>query len=217
MQVKRQPMVPGDNVSMDEVVVFNETPSGKLVGDDFGEDVGFQRKKAKTSKFKVVRVKGQVTWKYKGSGDDDAVLLLKRLVTTNGKTRVLDELALAEYPHGASSDEFTSLTFDFKPDNDPFWQTDKEGKAMPGLNYKLDPQVSLRPRNCYHTRTHTHTHILSLSYTHTDYLSLYLSISLSISNYLSHTHTHTTSCRRLGFILLRRRQRLRAYIPGPAC
>ena len=128
---------------MGEVVIFNEAPSGTIVGDGFGDDVGFQEKKPKMSKFRVVRVKGQVTWKYKGSGDRDAVLLLlKRLVTKNGKPDEL-ELKLAEYPHGPSSDEFTTLTFDFKPDDSKFWQTDGEGKAMSGLNYKLDPQVSL--------------------------------------------------------------------------
>ena len=92
-----------------------------------------------------------MTWKYTVSGDDEddsdddenAMLLLKRLVTKNGKTHASDELTLAEIAHGPSSDDFISLTFDFKPDNEPFWQTDGEGKVMSGLNYKLDPQVSL--------------------------------------------------------------------------
>ena len=147
---------------MGEVLIFNETPSGTLVGNEFAEDTGFEKKKPKASKFKVVRVKGQVTWKYQGPGDDDAQLLLKRLVTTNGKTRVSDELTLAEIAHGASSDEFTTLEFDLKPGNNPdnnkFWETCGEGKVMSGLNYNLDPQVSLQPRNCYRTRAHTHTH-----------------------------------------------------------
>ena len=123
-----------NNVSLDEVVILNETPSGKKVGNDFGDDEAFQVKKPKTSSFKIVRVKGQVTWKYNDSGEEEnAELLLKRLVTTNGKTRASDELTLAEYSHGSSSDEFTTSIFDFKPDNDPFWQTDGEGKVMPGL------------------------------------------------------------------------------------
>ena len=58
---------------MVEVVIFNEAPPGTIVGDGFGDDVGFQEKKPKMSKFRVVRVKGQVTWKFKGPGDDDAV------------------------------------------------------------------------------------------------------------------------------------------------
>ena len=141
-----------------------------------------------------MRVKGQVTWKFfKGSGDDadgsddgddedgsddgeDAELKLKRLVKKNGKTRVSGELTLAE---GPPSDEFTSLTFDLKPDNDPFWQTDGEGKVMSGLNYKLDPQVSLQPRNCYHTHIHTRTHTLVHTHTHTH------------THLHTRTHTHT--------------------------
>ena len=110
---------------MREVLIFNETPSGTLVGDDFGDDIGFQIKTPKTSNFKILRVKGQVTWKCtEDSGEEGhAELKLKRLVTKNGKRRASDELTLAEYPHGSSPDEFISLTFDFKPDNDPFWHT----------------------------------------------------------------------------------------------
>ena len=126
-----------------DVLIFNKTPSGTLVGDDFGEDTGFQIKTPKTSTFKVVRVKGQVTWKCKGSGDDDAEFKLKRLVTTNGKQSVSDELTLAEYAHGPSSDEFTTLSFDFKPDDNKFWQTDGEGKVMPGLTDKLIRSASI--------------------------------------------------------------------------
>ena len=138
---------------MGEVLIFTKTPSGTIVGDNFGEDKGVQIKKPKTSKFRVVRVKGQVTWKYKDSGEDEhAELNLKRFVTTNGKSRVLAKLTLAEYPRGPSSDEFTTLPFDFKPDNNPdnneFWHKGGEGKVVSGLNDKLDPQVSLQPCNC---------------------------------------------------------------------
>ena len=125
-------------------------------------NTGFVIKTPKTSKFQVARVKGQVTWKYryKVSGDDedgsdddeDAELLLKRLVTKDGKQSVSAELTLAEIAHGPSSDEFTFLRFDLKPDNNPndneFWETCGEGKVMSGLNYKLDLQVSFQPRNC---------------------------------------------------------------------
>ena len=181
---------------MGEVLIFNEAPSETIVGDDFGEDTGFQTnikltlsllslflaliltptnpntgfqiKTPKTSNFQVARVKGQVTWKFTVSADDedssddyeDAALLLKRLVTKNGKQSVSAELTLAEIAHGPScrapssrsSDEFTTLRFHFKPDNNPdnrkFWETCGEGKVMSGLNYKLDLQVSLQPRNC---------------------------------------------------------------------
>ena len=97
-------------------------------------------------------MKGHVRWRYKGSGDDaDAMLTLKRVVTKNGKTS-FSALTLAEYPHGASSDEFTTVKFDFKPDNNPdnnkFWHKGGEGKVVSGLNDKLDPQVSLQPCNC---------------------------------------------------------------------
>merc|ERR1711939_1203191 len=130
--------------SIDEVLVFTEAPSGTIVGDAFGEDTGFQIKTPKASKFQVAQVKGQVIWKYKGSGDEDdedgsdnveddsdddedAELKLKRLVTKDGKQSVLAELTLAEIAHGPSTDEFTSLTFDLKPGNNPdnneFWQT----------------------------------------------------------------------------------------------
>lgn len=132
---------------MGEVLIFNEAPSGTIVGDDFGEDTGFQIKTPKTSKFQVARVKGQVTWKYKVSGDDeddsdddeDAEFKLKRLVKKNGKQSVSAELTLAEIAHGPScrapssrsSDEFTTLRFHFKPDNNPdnkkFWETCGEG------------------------------------------------------------------------------------------
>ena len=144
-----------------------------------------------------MRVKGQVTWKYKYLGGDEyAELYLKRVVMTNGKSRVLDELILAEYPRGPSTDAFTSLAFDFKPDNNPdnnkFWQTDGAGKVMSGLNYKLDPQVSLQPRNCYHTHSRTRTHtLLSRTHTRTHTHRDRLSLSLSLSH--THTHTHTLS------------------------
>ena len=131
-------------------------------------------------------MKGQVTLKYKGPGDDqdgsdddedssdddeDAAFKLKRLVKKNGKQSVSAELTLAEIAHGPSSrapssrssEEFTTLQFDFTPGNNPdsskFWQTRGEGKGMSGLNYNLDPQVSLQPHNCEQTHTHTHTPI----------------------------------------------------------
>ena len=120
-------------------------------------------------------MKGHVTWKYIGSGDDedgsdddeDAALLLKRLVKKNGKQSVSAELTLAEISHGPSSDEFATLQFDLKPDNNPdnkeFWETCGEGKVMSALNYNLDLQKPLQPCNCLYTHTHTHTH----SHSHT--------------------------------------------------
>ena len=105
-------------------------------------------------------MKGHVTWKYKGPGDDKddsdddecAALLLKRLVKINGRQSVSAELTLAEISRGTSSDEFATLQFDLNPgknpDNKEFWETRGEGKVMSGLKYKLDLQVSLQPRNC---------------------------------------------------------------------
>ena len=90
------------------------------------------------------------------------MLLLKRLVTKNGKQSVSAKLTLAEIAHGPSSEVFTTVRFDFTPDNNPdnndFWEACGEGKVMSGLNYNLDLHIAASQLLTPHTRTHTHAH-----------------------------------------------------------
>ena len=108
---------------MTATVFFDKFPSVKLIGNEFVEEVGFDRKDMAFD-FRIVRVHGRVRWKDHGSGEACAVLTLKR----NTKKQMLGELDLAEYARGSSPDEVTTVKFDLRPDEqNPFWQTGGTG------------------------------------------------------------------------------------------
>ena len=115
---------------MTATVLFDKFPSGKLFGNGFEEEIGFDKKNMAFD-FRIVRVHGRVRWKDHGSGEACAVLTLKR----NTKKQMLGELELAEYARGSSPDEVTTVKFDFKPDEqNPFWQTGGTGKFESDLH-----------------------------------------------------------------------------------
>ena len=109
-----------------KTIIFDKFPSNTLIGDEFGEEQGFQIRKM-ANNFQVIRVHGRVRWKYRGSDDDAAVLTLKR---GNFRTQQnLKQLELAEYARGTSPDEATTVEFDFEPDvQNPFWQRGAAGE-----------------------------------------------------------------------------------------
>ena len=112
-------------------VLFDKFPSGKLFGNGFEEEIGFDRKDMEFD-FRIVRVHGRVRWKDHGSGDPCAVLTLKRGMA---KKQKWTELYLAEYARGSSPDEVTTAKFDLKPDEqNPFWQTGATGKFESDLH-----------------------------------------------------------------------------------
>ena len=114
---------------MTATVLFDKFPSGKLIGDEFADEIGFDKKNMAFD-FRIVRVHGRVRWKDHGSGEACAVLTLKRKT----KNQIFGELELAEYARGSSTDEFTPVQFDFEPHaENAFWQQGATGKVAPDL------------------------------------------------------------------------------------
>ena len=122
-EVEGEDQISTTETKVTATVLFDKFPSGKLIGDEFAEEVGFD-KKDMAFDFQIVRVHGRVRWKDHGSGEACAVLTLKRRT----KKQILGELDLAEYDRGSSPDEVTTVKFDLKPDDqNPFWQSGATG------------------------------------------------------------------------------------------
>ena len=108
-------------------MLFNQVPSGELIGDEFGEDMGFDAKKI-TEKFQVIHVHGRVRWQVQGPSDASAVLKLKRKMLKSKKN--FGHLELANYVSVSLPQEVTTAEFDFKPDLHDFWKEGAAGKIV---------------------------------------------------------------------------------------
>ena len=111
-------------------MLFNQVPSGELIGDEFGEDMGFDAKKI-TEKFQVIHVHGRVRWQVQGPSDASAMLILKRKMLKSKK--IFGHLDLANYVSVSLPQEVSTAEFDFKPDLHDFWKEGAAGKIAFGL------------------------------------------------------------------------------------
>ena len=123
------PKVP--DPSQGKQIVFETFPVGKLCGQRFRNDIGFDGTDM-TYDFKVIKISGQVIWKYQAPSDvnaRNAKLKVKRLHSTPSEETVFGELKLAEYDQNCSPDAngLIKQSFDFIADAEEFWQKGDKG------------------------------------------------------------------------------------------
>ena len=79
--------------------------------------------------FKIIKITGHVTWKYRSSGDGVAKLKFKRLHFSPSEDTPFGEVELAKYDdtRPPDSDGFIKQCFDINADSQKFWQEGKKG------------------------------------------------------------------------------------------
>ena len=108
---------------VEDVIVFNDFPTEKLVGKQYRRLTTFDRKEIDCD-FKIVKVSGHVKWRHSKTENSGAKLKLARF-HKNGK--MLEEILLAQYVHKPDDDGWTKTEFRFVESDAaatstyPFW------------------------------------------------------------------------------------------------
>ena len=119
------------DIGHSEVTLFEKFPVEKLFGQRFRNDIAFEGTDM-SHDFKIIKITGQVMWKYQPSSDADtktAKLKIKRLRASVLEETIFEELKLAEYDNSCSpdADGFIKQSFDFSADSHTFWQQGEKG------------------------------------------------------------------------------------------